>query len=233
MVLFFYLKREAVQMSRCGFLVFILISLVSQNVLALSERHMIVIRSAEAKHNVEKTFNADPRQIYYEISNLTTRGKQQAKSSAERLAMHGFDNRNIVAVYVSPLPRAMQTAMVMSGYGIFSADKIYSDTRLNNAFVGSLENKSQRELKQDPWHLSQETTQKYELESNRHVRSRMLALYDDIEKKHPKGHVLIIGHGMPEMELLQEIVQAEVRLKPGDAYILPLIERSGVNQRLS
>lgn len=213
-------------MNKCLFFVLILISFVSQNMFALSERHVIVIRSAEARHNIEGVFNADPRQTNYQVSNLTTRGKQQARDSAERLAMHGFDNRNIAAVYVSPLPRAMQTAKIMAQYGIFSEDKIYSDVRLNNALVGALESKPLRELKQDPWHFNQETTQKYDLESNRHVRNRMLALYDDIEKKHPKGHVLIIGHGMPAMELLQEIVQVEVRLKTGDAYILPLVRRN-------
>tara|TARA_R110002110_G_scaffold33533_1_gene114878 strand:+ start:205165 stop:205827 length:663 start_codon:yes stop_codon:yes gene_type:complete len=220
-------------MNRCKFFTCILIIFFSQSIFALAERHIIVIRCAEAKHNVEGTFNADPRQINYRVSNLTTRGKQQASAAAERLAMHGFDNRNITAVYVSTLPRAMQTARVMSDYGIFSADKIYSDTRLNNALVGSLESKPQADLKQDPWHFSQETTQKYELESNRQVRNRMLALYDDIEKKHPKGHVLVIGHGMPAMELLQEIVQVEVRLKPSDAYILPLIARSSVGRSVS
>ena len=170
-----------------GFFVLILISLISQNIFALSERHVIAVRCPEARHNIEGTFNADPRQTNYQISNLTTGGKQQSRSIAERLAVHGFDNRNIVAVYISPLPRAMQTAKIMSNYGIFTEDKIHIDARLTNALVGSLESKPQSELRQDPWHLSQETAQKYDVESNRRVRHRMLAFYDGIEKKIPQG----------------------------------------------
>ncbi len=213
-----------------AFVGFVVMSLVSLNLFALSERHVIVIRSAEAQHNIDATFNSDPREINYRVSNLTTRGKQQSNLAAERLAIHGFDNRNIVAVYVSPLPRAMQTATIMSNYGIFTMDKIHPDARLQNMLVGALEGRSQKEIKQDPWHFSQGVSKKYEVETNRHVRNRMLAFYDEIESKHKDGHVLIIGHGLPAMELLQEIVQIEVRLNPSDTYILPLTDRKTENK---
>jgi len=213
-----------------AFIGFFILCFVSFDILALSERHVIVIRSAQAQHNVDATFNADPRESNYQISNLTTRGQEQSNLAAERLAMHGFDNRNITAVYVSPLPRAIQMAKIMSNFGIFTMDKIHTDARLQNMLVGTLEGTSQKDINQDPWHFSQAMAEKYEIESNRHVRNRMLALYDEIESKHKNGHVLIIGHGMPQMELLQEIIQIEVRLNPGDVYILPLAERREVKQ---
>lgn len=205
-----------------------IISLLSNAVYALSERHIILIRAAEAQHNVSNTFNSSPKLLGYRVSHLTQQGKLQAKNLAERLATHGFDNRNIAAVYVSSLPRALQTANVMATYGIFSNDKIRVDDRLNTANFGLLEGKVADSIKMDSWHLSEEAIAKYEVEANRRVRNRMLQLYDEIERNHPTGHILLIGHGLPEMELMQEIIQIEVRLNPGEAYILPLTARANV-----
>lgn len=210
---------------------FLFVSLFSNIVWGLSERHIILIRSAEAQHNKTDTFNSNPKLTGHKVSELTKKGLTQAKDSAERLATHGFDNRNIAAVYVSSLPRAVQTAESMVAFGIFSKDKLNIDNRLNSPNAGLLEGTKTQDLDIDSWHISQEVMDKYHFEGNLHVRNRMLQLYDDIEKKHPTGHVLIIGHGVPLMELLQEIIQIEVRLNPGDAYLLPLTARHSVIQQ--
>lgn len=205
-------------------LVLILIPL--QSVFAISERHLILIRHGHAAHNQLGTFNSNPRHERYVPSHLTETGVQQAKNTAERLVLHGFDNRNIAAVYVSPLPRTVETAELIAEFGVFTKDKIIQDNRLIEAQAGELEGAVTADFVKDAWHVSEADTQEHQLESNQHVRGRMMSLYDDVIRKHPQGHIIFITHGMPAMELLQEVVQVEVRLNNAEAYLLPLISRA-------
>ena len=193
---------------------------------ALTERHLILIRHAECEHNAKGVYNSNPKHPDYRPAHLTVQGKKQAISTAERLVLHGFDNRNIAAVYISPLPRARETAEIIAEYGVFSKDKIHIDERLIEAQAGELEGQLISKHSKDAWHVSLEEHQKYELETNYDVRKRIMSVYDDAEKKYPNGHVIFITHGLPAMELLQDIVQIEVRLNPADTYLLPLVSRS-------
>lgn len=206
----------------CLFVILVINCHVAQ---AISERHLILIRHGEADHNLLGTFNSNPKHPNYKQANLTDYGKQQAKQTAERLVLHGFDNRNIAAVYVSPLPRTVQTAEKIAEYGVFTKDKIHVDTRLIESNAGDLENELQDKFMQDAWHVSEDDHQKYRLETNQQVRHRVLKIYDEVEKKYPNGHVIFITHGMPAMELLQDIVQIEVKLETAEAYLLPLVAR--------
>src|SRR5690242_6173316 len=104
--------------------------LVCQNVFALKERYLIIIRHAEATSNLVGQYNTNPRHPHYKPASLTPKGFEQAKQISELLLTYGFDNRNIAAVYVSPLPRTQETAQVIAEIGIFSADKIHIDPRL-------------------------------------------------------------------------------------------------------
>ena len=193
---------------------------------ALTERHLILIRHAEGEHNVKGVYNSNPKHPDYRPAHLTAQGKKQAISTAERLVLHGFDNRNIAAVYVSPLPRTRETAELIAEYGVFSKDKIHIDDRLVEAQAGELEGQLISKYSKDAWHVTLEEHQKYEVETNYDVRKRIMRAYDDAEKKYPNGHVIFITHGLPAMELLQDIVQIEVRLNPADTYLLPLVARN-------
>lgn len=203
----------------------VLLILTAQSANAISERHLIIIRHGEAEHNVRNVYNSNPNHPNYKPASLTTQGKLQAKQTAERLVLHGFDNRNINAVFVSPLPRTIETAQVMAEYGVFAKDKIKIEPRLIEAQSGDLEDEAQNKYTIDSWHISDADHKKFRAETNSQVRKRVLNLYDEIEKKYPDGHIVFVTHGMPAMELLQDIVQIEVKLNTAEAYLVPLIAR--------
>lgn len=194
---------------------------------ALNERHLIVIRSGEAQHHLSRMHNSNPNHPHYKPTTLTTKGQEEVNKAAQMLLSYGFDNRNIVAIYVSPLPRALETAQIMANIGIFSKEKIHVDQRLIDQLAGDREGKVKTSNSQDLWWVSEQEAKASGGESNTDVRRRMLSLYDEIEKQYPQGgHVLFITHGVPAMELIDGLTKSKVKLTNAQAYLVPLIPRS-------
>lgn len=81
---------------------------------ALQERHLIVIRHAQAQPS-ETTQDAGP---------LTPQGQFQTKNIAALLLKYGFDNRSIEAVFVPPVQAAFETASQVADIGVFDHKKI-------------------------------------------------------------------------------------------------------------
>lgn len=204
----------------------VILGFLSMTAYAFSERHLIIIRHAECESHVKGKYNSNPKHPHYKPAHLTPQGKKQAVGAAERLLLHGIDNRSIAAVYISPLPGARETAEIIAQYGVFNEDKIYIAEPLIEVQAGDLEGQDISKIDRDKWYTSLENHQKYELETNFNVRKRMLNFYDEVEKKHAQGHVIFITHGVPAMELLQDIVQIEVKLNFADIYLLPFISRT-------
>ncbi len=202
-----------------------LLMVITQSAAALQERHLIIVRHGEGEHNVTHFYNSNPKHPHYKPSHLTDKGQEQVKKAAEMLLTYGFDNRTIAAVYVSPLPRAIESAHIISDIGVFSPDKIHIDQRLIETQAGEREGLFKDSLTKDAWFVGPNEAKSYKGESNEDVRKRVLAIYDEIEKKHKEGHVIFITHGMPGMELIDTLTQERVRLETAQLYIVPLNNR--------
>ena len=213
-------------MKMTKFILSMIALMIAQSVFALQERHLIIIRHGEGEHNITHEYNSNPKHPRYKPAHLTDKGQEQVKKAADLLLTHGFDNRTISAVYVSPLPRAIETANIVSEIGVFSKDKIHIDSRLIETQAGDREGLFIDKLTKDAWLVGPNEAKSYKGESNEDVRKRMLVIYDEIEKKHKDGHVIFITHGMPGMELIDTLTQERVRLETAQLYILPLNNRN-------
>lgn len=199
--------------------------LCSLNAFALQERHLILMRAAEAEHNITHQYNSDPKHPAYIKSSLTAKGHEEVKKAAESLLSHGFDNRSIVAVYVSPLPRAVEMANIMSKIGVFESDKIHIDKRLAPRQAGDKEGKKAQDI-QELWWVGVHEANSHHAESNIEMRKRMVALYDSVEKKYTEGHIIFITHGAASMELIEILSKDKVKLQTAQSFLLPLAKRS-------
>ncbi len=205
----------------------LILLLAAQAVYALQERHIIILRHGEADQNI--AYNSNPKHPNYKPAHLTTKGQEQVRQAAEVLLLHGFDNRSIAAVYVSPLPRAIETANIVADIGVFNKDKIHVDERLIETQAGDREGQFKDKFTKDSWIIGPNEAKSFRGESNDDVRKRVLAMYDDVEKKHKEGHVIFITHGLPGLELIDTLSQEKVRLETAQVYILPLNSRSMVS----
>lgn len=200
----------------------------SHGLYALQERHLIIIRHGEHTLNATREYNTNPKHSGYKVAPLTDKGRSEAKEAAERLLTHGFDNRSIAAVYVSPLPRAVETAEILAEIGVYAKEKIKVDKRLIETQAGNREGLNKDKYTKDSWYVGNHEAKSYGGESSEDVRKRMTAVYDEIEKKHPEGHVVVITHGMPAMELLDMLDQNNIRLSTGEVYVVPLADRNQI-----
>ncbi len=200
--------------------------LLSFSAFALQERHLIVLRHGESEDMVSQVCNSNPKSAKYKPALLTDKGREQVKKAAEQLLNYGFDNRSITAVYVSTLPRAVETANILAQIGVFSLDKIQLDERLNEIKAGNKEGLAQSEFVLETWWIGDQEADSIRGESSNALRKRMLGLYDKIEKKHPTGHVLLVTHGMPAMELIESLTKSKVKLDAAQVYLVPLANRN-------
>lgn len=196
---------------------------------ALQERHLIVLRHGESEDMLNLTFNSNPNHPKYKPSALTDQGREQVKKAAEQMLNYGFDNRSITAVYVSTLPRAVETANILAQIGLFTQDKIQLDERLNEIKAGDIEGQIQPTFIKETWWIGEQEAASRHGESSEALRKRMITVYDDIEKKHPNGHVLFITHGMPSTELINSLTKVKVKLEPAQVYLMPLGNRNDLS----
>lgn len=204
----------------------LLLVILCQPLFALQEQHLIIIRHGEGDHNVWETFNSNPQHPHYKPSHLTENGVTQVKKTAELLLNYGFDNRNIAAVYVSPLPRTMETAQLIAQVGVFSPDKIHIDKRLIEHQAGDHEGLSSKLDTNQSWFVSEEEAKAFNGESSAQVRHRMIGLYNEVVKKSGSGHIVFITHGLPAMELIESLTNNKVKLHTAQVYLVPLVKKS-------
>ncbi len=202
------------------------LSFFSQSTFALKEKHLIIVRHGEAEHNLKQEYNSNPKHPKYKPSHLTEAGRQQVKETAELLLTHGFDNRNIAAVYVSPLPRTVETAQIFSEIGLFAKDKIHVDSRLIEVQVGDREGLVESQFSKDTWWIGRQDAKLHSGETYDDVRKRILAIYDEVEKEHPEGHVMFVTDGRPAMELIESLTKTKMKLQTAQAYLVPLNSRN-------
>lgn len=181
-----------------------------------AEQQLIIIRHGEAGNNITNTYNSNPDHPDYKAVNLTEAGVLATQKTAKDLIAKGFSNDNIVAVYVSPLPRTVQTADILVQQGLISKDKIILDKRLIDLNTGDLEGKPRF----PNW--TPDLAKKYHAESDEQLKARIKDFYDALLKKYPNGNIVIISHLIVIQDLMEDASYQLNKLNPGDAKVVPL-----------
>ncbi len=171
-------------------------------ILSMKTAHcaIVVIRHGESTHNVEKRYNSNPQHPNYTPSHLTPHGIAKLKETAAQLLALGINKDTVKAVYVSPLPRTIQTADVLKEMNVFSPEKIYIEPRLIEVQMGDREGHFYKTFHEDPWDHTH--APEYHGETDAHVKERMQHWRDEVIQKYTDGYVLCITHGTPALELI-------------------------------
>jgi broad specificity phosphatase PhoE len=180
------------------------------------EQELIVIRHGEAGNNLEKVYNSNPENPHYKPFNLTEAGIQTTQKTVKKLQDLGFNNSNIVAVFVSPLPRTLQTADILVQQGLVSKDKIIVDKRLIEQNAGDLEGKKTFTTWQPSF------SKEYNAESLEQVQNRVKDFYDSLLQTYPQGNIIVVTHALVSQDLIEIVTHQVVKLTPGEAKIIPL-----------
>jgi broad specificity phosphatase PhoE len=149
---------------------------------------LYLVRHGENPANITKEFSY--RAVDYP---LTTKGILQARQTAEY-----FVNRDVDAIYASPLLRARQTAEILARR---IAVPISLREALREINVGSLEgvptpeNWALYHRISASWYAGQAEVAFPDGEDLRMVAARFLGCVGEIVAAHPGGSVLIVGHG--------------------------------------
>ncbi|MFT4553375.1 MAG: broad specificity phosphatase PhoE [Chlamydiales bacterium] len=183
-------------------------------------RRIIVIRHGEGSHNINKVYNSNPSHPQYKPAYLTDKGRAQVRATAEKLLDQGFNNEDIAAVIVSPLPRAKQTAEILQESGLFNTDKVSIDFKLIEVQAGDREGKSHTDFSGDPWNVSK--AERYFGENDQQVRERIQILIADLMKTHKEGHIVLVTHGTPALEIIKIFKDEKVRLDTAEAKVLSI-----------
>lgn len=188
------------------------------------EQQLIIIRHGEAGNNIEKVYNSNPKHPNYKAFNLTEAGIKTTQQTAKDLLDQGFNNANIAAVFVSPLPRTIQTADILVQQGLVSKDKLILDKRIIELNAGDLEGKPTFA----EWQPS--FANEYHAESEEQVKNRVKEFYNSILQKYPQGNIVVVTHGLASHDLIELVTHKDVKLKPGEAKVIPLHLKEAVAQ---
>jgi broad specificity phosphatase PhoE len=206
---------------KCLYIFFLGLFLCAQSYsLNAVEQKLVVIRHGEAANNIENVYNSNPSSLHYKPADLTEKGKETTLESAKKLLGQGFNNDNITAVFVSPLPRTIQTADILVKAGLVSPDKIIVDNRLIEMQAGDLEGKPVF----PSWNPSY--TEEYHAEGEEGVKKRVLNFYNSILAHYPKGNIIVVTHNLPAQIIMEDAGQQKLKINPGEAKVF-VLHRSG------
>lgn len=177
---------------------------------------LIVLRHGQALHNIQERYNSNPDNPGYFLSPLTEKGKDQVRATGNLLLAQGFSKDTIGHVYVSPLPRTIETATVLQEMGVIKDFVI--DKRLIEVDMGDREGHYYREYTGDLWDHSQ--AHAYHGETDLEVRKRVEELLQEIEAQCPDQTVLFVTHGTPALELIGLSAHKKIRLNPAEFKII-------------
>ncbi|MBB64667.1 MAG: hypothetical protein CMO81_06340 [Waddliaceae bacterium] len=181
---------------------------------------MIIMRHGQGQHNVDQVYNSNPQHPNYKPSPLTKMGKEQVQESARKLLADGFTPLNIETIIVSPLQRAQETAEALVEAGLIRRDLIQTDARLGEILMGDREGMPYQDFRDQPWDHTHALD--YEGETESQVNDRVTELCSQLIKNHQTGHVLLITHGTPAMEISQTYSNIRVPLTTGGTCVFPL-----------
>jgi len=162
--------------------------------------HLIVLRHGQSDHNVQERYNSNPQHPAYFISHLTERGKMQIHQIGEQLLAQGLDCATIKKAYVSPLPRAIETAQLLADMGVIP-EHFSIDARLIEVNMGDREGKKYSEFPEDPWDHTKGHL--YHGETDDDVAQRTRALLHEVRAQYPQDIIMFITHGTPVLTFLE------------------------------
>lgn len=174
---------------------------------------MLLMRHGEGEQNV-----AD---IWDRNAPLTKEGAEEVRKLALELMAQGYNNDSIAHVYISPVPRVIQTAQVLVEVGFIAPEKVIIEPRITRRDMGKYEGQPVihwGEGKKDDLpnveELGVETTDK--------IRRRVSNFYQELMRSSLDGHVMIITHGSISREIMDMHVGDRQRLELSEVRIMDL-----------
>ncbi len=180
------------------------------------ETAVVLVRHGESRHNLENLCNSNPEHPAYQVSDLTEQGRRQVAFTAQELIDMGYKDSNISIVYVSPLPRTLQTAEILAEAGLFSKDKIVIDPRITEIQFGDAEGMNYRLISREAFWWQ------YHGESDVEIDSRVQSFYEDTLKQHQGDHVIVVSHGHILRKVAEQISDDQVVIEPGRFAVRPV-----------
>lgn len=177
---------------------------------------VILVRHGEADNNTEERYNSNPKHPAYFVAHVTEKGKTQIRTTAQQLLHTGFSAQTIAQAFVSPLPRAIESAQILQKMGIIH-DFIIDD-RLIEVNMGDRDGHRYDEYPEDSWDHTKASEYHGELDSD--VQKRMCAALADAQKKYPGKTVLFLTHGTPALTLIEYCTGEVKRLNHGEYQII-------------
>ena len=144
---------------------------------------------------------------------------QQVSESADMLMQEGFNSQNIGAVLYSPLLRTKETAQVLVAKGLIQESVLQEESRLIEVQMGSREGMPYQNFRQRSFDHSD--AQAWDGETDEDVRGRIIGLCREIGERFQHGHIMLITHGSPAMELSKTYSPMRVPLSTGGTCIIP------------
>lgn len=196
---------------------FIPIFLMAFTNLCGSEGQLILMRHGQAEHNVQDVYNSNPEASNYTPSHLTAEGESQALQTAQQLLSQGFNRDTIGQVYVSPLPRVQETALILVKAGVIAEESIVLDDRLTEIQVGKLEGLPIIR----PW--SDALTLQYHTETSEQIFERISSFANECLSSKTGKHILVITHAFPAHDLMKLAkVEQNKKIGTGQAIVVTL-----------
>ena len=162
----------------------------------------------------ETQWNAEQRVQGQTDVPLNDAGRRQAELTGKRLARVRFE-----AVYASDMSRAVETAEIIATASKTAPPAVVVDPRLKEVAFGALEGMTWAEIEvgASGLHVRQEQRdldfRPEGGESYRELLSRLGGFAAMLEERHPRGDVLVVGHGAA----LRALVVRLLRL-PDEAF---------------
>ena len=139
-------------------------------------------------------------------TSLNERGREQSEEAADVIKREGltFDR-----IYVSPLPRAIETCEIATG---LPREQFIQDDRILEMGYGPYDQKSIKELLPDflPFFNDPERVAPPEgVESGLEVRKRTASFLEDLAAEKPEGNILIVSHTIAIHEMVLVMLNRE------------------------
>lgn len=160
--------------------------------------NLILVRHGETRHNMEgKAIGINPM-------GLDDRGRRQAMRAAEALAPFAP-----VALYASPLPRALETASIISQR---TGVEVCPRENLKEADLGLLDGLTRDEMRQqhpefmETWSKDASTAVMPGGESILQVQERAWGTIEEIRGLHPEDNVVVVSHTFTILALVCKLL---------------------------
>lgn len=177
---------------------------------------LILIRHGQSDHNLGEFHSTNPKHPKYKISKLTPLGIKQINETYKKLSNEGFNSDNIEKVFVSPLPRTMQTAEILIDKGFIKRENLIIEPRLIETNAGELEGLSSIEYPDELWMNTPDNQWKTEVTPQ--VRTRVKELLEEIQRTPINSNILLISHSTPSQLIIETLTNQAQKLKTGEFF---------------